>query len=63
MKKVTFEGWKNCIELNSGDFKPMVTALNSPYNKPVSYSDPAFWPKPIAADYADDLLLQALYHR
>ena len=25
MKKVTFQGWKNCVELKSGDFKLIVT--------------------------------------
>ena len=30
MKKVTFEGWKNCIELNSGDFKLIVSTEVGP---------------------------------
>ena len=25
MKKVAFQGWKNCVELKSGDFKLIVT--------------------------------------
>ncbi|MBO4648026.1 MAG: hypothetical protein J5806_07710 [Lentisphaeria bacterium] len=30
MKKVTFEGWKNCVELVSGDFKLIVTTEIGP---------------------------------
>ena len=30
MKKVTFEGWKNCVELQSGDFKLIVTTEIGP---------------------------------
>jgi len=30
MKKVTFEGWKNCIEMQSGDFKLIVTTEIGP---------------------------------
>lgn len=30
MKKVTFAGWKNCVELRSGDFKLMVTTAVGP---------------------------------
>ena len=41
------------VNINSGNFAPITTANNSPYNKPVSYSDPAFWPDPISANYAD----------
>ena len=30
MKKVTFEGWKNCIEMTSGDFRIIITTEIGP---------------------------------
>ena len=30
MKKITFQGWKNCIELTNGDFRIVVTTEIGP---------------------------------
>ena len=47
MKKITFQGWKNCIELTNGDFRIVVTTEIGP--RIVG----AFLGKPICSDFQE----------